>query len=236
MNRIIPALLVAAFVLALMPFAQYEAESFGLCFLVVASAALLVFWRRDVFAIPASPFLLTGGLFWFLALLSVLFSAAPYVSFVYFCFFSVLPLAFIVMLSAPDKAQFFKIAGGGIALVFAVLALSSLVQFFFMPEMLFKGRVQWPLANPNSLAGLFSLGFFCALGGMYAARTRLHSNIALVLSVLLLAALLTTGSRGAFAALIPASILFFILARGFIRIHQRCTLVLDCDGCCFYDD
>jgi hypothetical protein len=103
-----------------------------------------------------------------------------------------------------------------------LLALAALVQYFFIPEMLSSRRVHWPLSNPNTLAGLLSLGFFGAQGWMLSARKRLPSNIALGLSLLLAAAILTTGSRGAVVALAGGFVPLILLAGNFRRKHWRC--------------
>ena len=61
---------------------------------------------------------------------------------------------------------------------------------------------------------------------MLAAPGRLQSNLGLVLSVLLLAAIFTTGSRGALLALIPALLIFAVFARAHLQRHKRCVGIL----------
>ena len=222
----IPALLVAAFVLSLMPLAQFEAQSFFLAFLFAVgavAAGIYALPSAQGLRIPKSGVMIPAAAFWALALWSVTFSQAQSVSFIYFCFFSLFPLVLMAVLLAPNRDALFKITGVALAVIFAALALVSIVQFFFFPGMLpDHGRAQWPLANPNSLGALYVMGFFCVLGGMLGAKTRVHSNLALVLAVVVIAGIFTTGSRGALLALAAGLAPFMVFAPAYFKIHRRC--------------
>lgn len=218
------ALWLVGFGFALMLLEAYEAESFLLAFLCMGACVICVLAAAPLSALRAvisAPIVWLALGFWALAALSAAFSDIPFVSFIYFCFFSVFPLSAFVV-ACGGSCALLKPLGYGAAVVFGALALSCLTQYFFMPEMLFHGTVNWPLANPNSLAGLLSLGFFAAVGWMLAAPGRGQANIGLAFAVLLFAALLTTGSRGAFAAMIPAVALFLWGLRGYLDQHKRC--------------
>ncbi|MCB1721333.1 MAG: O-antigen ligase family protein [Alphaproteobacteria bacterium] len=220
------ALWLVGFGFALMPLEAYEAESFllavlcvGACVICVLAMASLSALRRAI----VSTWIVWLALgFWALAGLSVALSEIPFVSFIYFCFLSVFPLSAFLVAACGGSSALLKPLGYGAAAVFGGLALSCLAQYFFMSEMLFYGVVSWPLANPNSLAGLLSLGFFAAMGWMLALSGRGQSNVALVLAALLAAAILTTGSRGAMVAMIPALGVFLWGVRAHLGRHKRC--------------
>ena len=221
---------LCGFVFALMPLEAYEAESFLLAVLCSFFAAVCVLavapvqFLRNCLRSPVCKIALG---FWALALISALLSEIPFVSFIYFCFFSLFPLGFFTMIvQGRVDTVFFKILGRGMAGLLAVLAVFCLIQYFFLPDMLSRGLVHQPLANPNSLAGLLSLGFFASFGWMLAAPSRLQSNLALILAVLIVAAIFTTGSRGAVLALIAANALFMVFVPAHIGRHKRCTALL----------
>ena len=213
------------FAFALMPLEAYEAEGFMLAVLCVGAssiftlAAVPIAVLKDVFCSSIARIALG---FWALALLSVFLSEISFVSFIYFCFFSVFPLSFFISVVQSN----YKIIGWGGVVVYTFLAISCLIQYFFVPEMLLYGFVSWPLANPNSLAGLLSLGFFASVGWMLGAPDRRQSNIALVLSALLIAAIFTTGSRGALLSLIIMLIPFLFLLKAHAKKHKRCLSAL----------
>lgn len=220
---------LAGFAFALMPLRAYEDESFlmavlcaGASVLCVAAVAPLAALRRMIRA----PVVWLALGFWGLALISVLLSELPFVSFIYFCFFSVLPFSAFVVAASGGASALLRPLGYGLALGFGVLGVLCLVQYFCLPALLFQGLVSWPLANPNSLAGLLSLGFFASVGWMLAAPSRAHSNVALMLAAILFVAILTTGSRGALVALVPCVLIMLFFVRGVALRHIRCLSVL----------
>jgi O-antigen ligase len=229
MNRVVlisrfsAVLVIAAFLAAMMPFAQFEAESFLLCFLMASAAAIITVGCSEI-TIPKSPLIYIAALFWGLVLCSAALSEAPYISFIYFCFFSVFPLMALTALSVPDKTKFFRIVFIGLGFFLALLSVVSVMQYFGFHETLdFRGRTSWPLANPNSLAGVYMLGIFGAIALMLGGQNRLHSNAGLALAILFFTGLLTTGSRGAFISLVVGLMLFGALNPAHIRIHRRCV-------------
>ena len=214
---------------ALMPFEAYENEGFMLalfclCTSLVFTVPVMPFMRGAVFFKSPTVFLFLA--FWGLALLSAVLSEAPYISYIYFGFFSVMPLGFLLTVFAGRDTAFLKAIGIGGAVVFALLGVSCLVQYFAMPEMLFYNSVRWPLANPNSLGGLLSLGFFAVVGWMLSTPSKIQSNMALGLAALLFWAILTTASRGALVAIVPAMVLAGLFVPSFVKAHWRCLTAL----------
>lgn len=211
-----------SFICALTPLEAYGPEAIGLSVLSLCAALALMLTRVPLaaeFSIPKSPLLWIGGAFWALALVSVLLSEIRFVSFLYFCLFSLFPLSALAFFTLKNSQK--SITAVFLALM-GLLALAALMQYFLMPEMLTFQRVHWPLSNPNTFAGLLSLGFFGAQGWMLSAHNRIHSNMALGLSLLLVAAILTTGSRGAVVALAGGFALLILLAGHFRHKHWRC--------------
>jgi O-antigen ligase len=228
MARFFPLLWFIGFVAALMPFAAYEAHGvFAAVTLTVLGLAFAVL-KGDLpeRMAPVTWVFLPLFMFWGLALLSAGLSEIPYVSFIYFCVFSLFPLSLCCAIAARNKAWFFGVAGAGLYLVYAALAVWCLLQFFVLPERLSFGRTYWPFADPNSLGGFLALGVFGGVGLMIAGGRRLYSNAGLVLAILVFAALLSTGSRGAIVALAGGIAVFAWLAWPQIKRHKRCSIIL----------
>ena len=210
----------AGFVAALMPFSAYDAHSFFLSFLILCLAlgtAVLSLPGQKSLHIPKSLFLFFLCGFWLIALISVICSDILLISYVHFCFLSTLPLSFILCLLIPGRENFFRQAGIFAAFVFAVLSLFSLLSYFIFPQLLSNHLVHLPMANPNSLAGFLSLGFFCAYGAMMAAESKTNKVALFILALLILGALFITGSRGALLALLFGMAVLALSARGFFK-------------------
>ncbi|MEM7651329.1 MAG: O-antigen ligase family protein, partial [Pseudomonadota bacterium] len=223
------ALWLLGFVFSLMPLAAYEAESFLLSVLCVGFASLFTLAAALVSAIKAvfvKPVVWVALGFWALALLSVFLSEIPFVSFIYFCFFSVFPLSFFMLVFQGGYEHALRFLAAGLAIIFSALGVSCLVQYFAFPEMLFRGFVSWPLANPNGLAALLSLAFFASIGWMIGAPNRRQSNLALALSALLAVSIFVTGSRGALVALLMMLGVFLFFVRAQAAQHKRCLFAL----------
>lgn len=216
---------LAALLYAMMPFEAYEAHGFLAAFLLLTAgfaAAVL----REGQRVPRGPLVLLGLGFWGLAFVSVLLSDVQFVSFVYFCFFSVMPLSFLLPLMLQPKEEFFKAVAWVLGIAFAALGAFTIVQYFFLPEWFYNGSAHWPLADPNSFAGLFSLVFFCAVGLMLGGKDRAQSNAGLALAILSITAIFMAGSKGAVVCLAIALVMMLLLVRGSLRKHRRCLFIL----------
>lgn len=221
-----PGLWLTAFLCSLFFINDWQLELFGSAIIILfvwavigLSDNLQLGWQ-----IPKSWPLRIMGLFWLLAFLSILNSEILNVSLMAFCFFSVMPLTFFVLAIQGEEKQFEFIAKV-LAVVFAGLSIWAMLQFFVFSDY-FGGRAHHPLKNPNSLAALFSLGFFCSVGWMLGAKGRIQSNLALVLSILIFGGIIATGSRGALLAMLPVFIFFLIVMRAQAKQHWRCLAIL----------
>jgi len=174
--------------------------------------------------VPQSWVLRIMGAFWLLAFLSILRSDVINISFMAFCFFSVMPLSFLVF-ATTGKSEHYKLIASLMGIVFAGMAVWALVQFFVLNEY-FDGRARHPLMNPNSLAALFSLPFFCGLGLVLGAQKDCHKIGAVIFTALIFAGIMATGSRGALFAMLPMVIMLMIFAREAVIKQWKFLLIL----------
>ena len=206
-----PFLWFPAFLCSLFFINDWHLELFGASIVILLTWGVLMLSQDNKWFVPKSWTLCFMGLFWLLAFFSIFGSDVLNVSLMTFCFFSVLPLTFFIWVMRGEPKQFETIAKF-LAIIFAGLSIWALLQFFVYEDY-FGGRAHHPLKNPNSFAALLSLGFFCSLGWMLGTKERLHSNLALILSILIFGGIVATGSRGAFFAMIPVLILFLFIMR-----------------------
>jgi O-antigen ligase len=222
LHKISPFIWIAAFLSGLFIVNTWQLELFAAAVILLFTWAVITLSGPDNqnLTIPKAPVLMIMAFFLVWVFLSVFRSDITNVSLMAFCFVSVMPLTFLVMSvkSRPEQLAFIAKA---LAVIFAVLSVWALLQFFVFGEH-FGGRAHHPLKNPNSLAALLMMGFFCAVGWMLGAKEKLHSNLALGLAVLLFGGMVATGSRGAFFALIPFLILLLFIMREQVKVHWRC--------------
>jgi len=200
-----------SFVTILLPLPDYDAHFFmGAFFMLVLGVmgCLVLLPARGALSVPRSPFLGMLGLFWLVGFNSFVFSQVPFVSFIFFCFLSVLPFSFLLSFMQRDREGYFRAIYVGALVVFAGLCVSSFVQYFFFPKLLYYGLVHLPAANPNSLAGILSLGFFAFYGLMIGRNRAWYRRIGMVFAGLCFVAILSTGSRGASLSLLLALVVF----------------------------
>ncbi len=212
-----------SFVFSLMPLATYEAESFLLSavFLFFAFAASLVVAPREGLKRLRNSAVFIGVMaFWALALLSVLLSEVAAVSFIYFVFFSALPLSF-VLFSLHSRGELLAACLVGAGFVLCALALFALISYLALPEFLIYGQVHWPLSNPNSFAGLMSYGFWGALGVCVYSKAVSYKALAAFHMFLFFAAMLMTGSVGALLAVALVVPVFVIMMRRVLKVQKR---------------
>lgn len=217
-----------SFLCALMPIEAYDGHFFLLSFVFIALAVMAALFQlsRSGLSVPRAPFLLAAFSFWALALLSVFHSEMPYISLIYFFFFSVMPLSFLSVSLIADKKIFFRHIFIIAAFIYVALSLSSLAQYFIFTDRLLYGRVHLPMADPNSLGGFMLPGFFGAFSFMILAQGKRAKIFYLMLTALIFAALLTTGSRGAFLGLLAGLVVYAAIALPQMKTHGRQLLIL----------
>ena len=213
-----------SFGFALMPFDAYEAESFLLSavfigFAFVASVAIAPVSRMK--ALVRSPFCWGLGAFWLLAFVSVAASEVQAISFVYFVFFSALPLSFLTVALHPFGGVMSKGVLIGACCVLCILAIFAAISYFAIPEMLFYGQVHWPLSNPNSFAGLMSLALWAAVALGLLVKTPAQIALSAFHALLFFAVMLMTGSLGALLANALVFAVFLLIGWPLLKDKKR---------------
>lgn len=226
LRSISPFVWLSAFISGLLLVNDWQLELFCAAVLLVFSWAVIMLSQDKVapWQIPQSWVLRVMGLFWFLVFMSIFRSQILNVSVMAFCFFSVMPLTFLVFAIKGDEKQLLLISKV-IAVILAGLSIWALLQFFVFSDY-FGGRAHHPFKNANSLAAFLMMGFFCATGWMLAAKEKLQSNLALFLAALIFGGIVATGSRGALFAMIPVMVLFLIVMRDTASQHWKCLGLL----------
>lgn len=215
---------LAAFLCSLFFINSWQLELFGSAIALVSiwSVVALTQISANGFDIPKSWCLRFMGAFWGLTFISIIGSDITNISVMAFCFFSALPLSFFVLTLNGNRQQFEFIAKI-LAVVFTGLAIWALIQFVVFNEH-FQGRARHPLMNPNSLAALFSLVFFCGLGTVLAAKKHGHKIAGVIFTALIFGGIMATGSRGALFAMLPFVGLLLFFMRGEVRQNWKYIL------------
>lgn len=147
---------------------------------------------------------------WAVAANSVIWSEVKIISLTYFFFWSVFPVTFFL----------FSFGGGRIlfkAMRWIILALGifTLIQFYFMPHMLKFNGTHWPFEDNNSLAAMLAAGVILWFGEAmreveHGGRWHYQKTVA---SLLLFAALMTTGGVAVYVGLLLVLLVFVVLGR-----------------------
>jgi O-antigen ligase len=216
-NLPIPLFLLAllwlcTFLLSLPILMPYELARLG-AVLLCMSAFLFSATRiiQNGLRLEGTPALDTALLFWCLALASTFWSPSFQISFIAFSTFCLLPLSFFAFSLSWDTHKVYMPVLSGLLMIITSLAAYAHYQYFFQPHMLVYGNVRIPFNNPNSFASLLSLGFFIALGLLFSCQKSFLKHLALLACILIITAILLTGSRGALICLALAAIIFLVL-------------------------
>lgn len=231
----VPVLIwLGAFICALFPVNAWQLEFFMLgSTLIFAWTILMLFRQIDTgWELPRSNILRLAGAFWLLVLASAFWSEAKPVSLMAICLFSFFPLTFYGGVMGGGDTYFAKLVKP-LALIFTVLSLWAVFQFFFL-NAYFSGQARHPLADPSSLGALFMLVLFVALGWMVSDRPTTERRIALALAILLVCGICSTVARAPFFAFVPGFILFALLLWPQVKASARYFLILLAAICGYY--
>lgn len=170
---------------------------------------------RRAWTIPKSMVLVFAAAFWAWTFLSLFWSEQPLVSLTAFCFFSAMPLTFLVFVLNPDEKQFRQIAIA-LSVVFSALGVWAVIQYCtdYNP---FGGQAHHPLADPNALGGFFNIALIPAIAGLLLARTRMQAVMLLGFITVIAAGLIATGSRGAMFSLVIALVVLFVASAPLVK-------------------
>ncbi|MGH1397604.1 MAG: O-antigen ligase family protein [Alphaproteobacteria bacterium] len=230
-KQLIFPLFTLAWIAAALPIGAYDAHSILITTIAFTCASLSLLTACPTITIPKTPLIILGGAFWALAGISVTFSEAPVISYIFFIIFTLFPLAVITIYTLLKQniitLRTLLISAAAIS---AILIINAFIQRIFFEQHLRFGLVQWPLANPNTMAGLLSLFFFMMLGGILAAKDKAHKITFLILALGLFSSLTMTGSRGAFLALLGSFAIFSTCLWPQIKSNDKyiITLIIIC--------
>ena len=219
-----PLFWVLAFITSMMWAPAYEAEFFGAAFALLVISAVSAdglgiykgYWQ-----LPKGPVIYIGFAFWLVALLSIVFSDVPYVAYVFFFQFSLLPVAFLSFVLGHEANKRLKIAGWGLSAVTAALAIFAIAQYLMLPDWLQSGRsVAYPIKNPNGLASLLALGVFAGFSLALSTHRSGYVIIAIILATLSGLGIYTTGGRAVFIAMVAAFAIMIALLPSTTRSRQ----------------
>ena len=224
----LPILWLLAFVSGLFLIPQNHLEFFGIAVILAFIWGWCSLCTLTDYSLPQSGVMYTMIAFWLLSLLSVITSDILSVSVMAFGLLSMLPLTFLVFTLQNNKTAVMitaKLAG----FVLAILGLWAIIQVTFLAEQ-YNGRAGHPLANPNSLAALFSFGFFGFSGAIFLAKTKRDKIISTICALILFAGIMACASRGAFFAALPALGILLFVMRHQVKGHYLyvSALILGC--------
>ncbi len=181
---------------------------------------------------PRAPVLYLAGAFWFLVVCSVFWAEVKSIAFMGVCLFSILPLTFFIGVMT-GRQDHFKILAKIAAVIFAILSLWAILQFFLL-NAYFQGQARHPLADPSSLGALFSLALFCTLGWILSDAPPRSRKFAVALASLLVCGIISTVARGPVFAFIPGIVLFCVLLWPKIKEHRKPLLCVVLAAIAFY--
>lgn len=209
-----------------------QTEMVGASVVTLMVTCLICTYRglnAGVWQIPKSYALLALLLFWALSAASVLWSHIQWVSYMQFWVFSFLPLSVLALIRLDGGTQdrVARLLVPAVVVIITGCAGFALVQYYVLTDMLFYGRVQWPLRNPNSLGAVFSFGCFMALMLLFDASSRRLKTIYCLAFLLLFSGLITTGSRGAlWAFILLGGVCVFMLRTQMSAIVSKRAIVM----------
>jgi tetratricopeptide (TPR) repeat protein len=167
-------------------------------------AALIVCLFRRFIQLPTTGVGAPLSIFFGLTVISVAVASHRWQSLVSSIEWLTYAFAFMAAVAAAGRKKGPTLIISTLAVSTSVLALKALQEFGETRAAMFAG---WN--NPNALAGMLLIGFFCCLG--LAMSDTKESMVAGLASVLIGFAILLTSSQGALLALLGSLVLFSIL-------------------------
>lgn len=163
-----------------------------------------LFCKERIFSF--NPLTLLVLALWALALASAVVSEIPFISLTYFFFFSAFPITYLIFQRADGERVL-----PFVRWMIAALSISSLVQFYFMPQMLKFGGAHWPLEDNNSLAIILAVGALMFLGE--SLRGKRFAKYDVAAAVICFAGVMTTGAVAVFLSFFLVMAVFVCLLK-----------------------
>jgi putative inorganic carbon (HCO3(-)) transporter len=208
-------------------FSGFDKPYFAPALILIALAVLVALWPgfRKGWSFPAAP--VTGLLiaFWSWLALSMMWTKIPHVSMIFFVTISTLPVLFFSIVQSPRADDFIRYCRAGIMIPVTLLALSTVGQFFLLPDLI-RDRINYPMLNPNNLAETLMMGVFLVIPLFTTRRTvsgRIFLGAIIALSVF---AMMMTQSRGGMLALLVGAAIFAVVCHKTVRAQWKSFLIL----------
>ena len=208
-------------------FSGFDKPYFAPALILIALATLVALWPgfRKGWSFPSAPvtWLLTG--FWGWLALSLTWSQVPYVSTIFFVTISILPMLFFSIVQSPRADDFIRYCRAGIMIPVAILALTTIGQYFLLSDLV-RDRINYPMLNPNNLAETLMMGVFLTIPLFTTRRTvwgKLFLGAIIALSVF---AMMMTQSRGGMLALLVGAAIFAVVCRKTILAQWKAFSIL----------
>lgn len=208
-------------------FSGFDKPYFAPSLILVAVSALVALWPgfRKGWSFPAAPVAAWLAAFWLWLGISLTWSQIPYVSMIFFVTISTMPLLFFAFVQSPRGDDFIRFCRNIILIPVALLALSTLGQFFFLTDYI-RDRINYPMLNPNNLAETLMMGIFLILPLFVMHKSIAGKLIPGIVIVLSMFAILTTQSRGGTLGLIVGSVIFMLVCNRSIRSNWKSFALL----------
>ncbi|MDB5490265.1 MAG: putative bicarbonate transporter, family [Micavibrio sp.] len=208
-------------------FSGFDKPYFVPALLLVAAGTLVALWPgfRKGWSFASAPvtWLLCG--FWAWLALSMMWTKVPHVSMIFFVTISTLPMLFFSIVQSPRADDFIRYCRAGIMIPVTLLALSTIGQYFLLPDLI-RDRINYPMLNPNNLAETLMMGVFLSLP-LFTTRTTLFGRVFLgTIISLCVFAMMMTQSRGGMLALLVGSAIFAVVCHKTVRAQWKSFVIL----------
>ncbi len=211
--QLLPKYLVLPIIIAFISglfFTSIHSVYFAPTILFISLFSLIIFWNKG-FKIPKSAVTYIILLWWLYIILSYFWSYISFSSILFLGIFSIIPLLFISILNnaEEDIKSLIKYLSIYLLVAILLLAIGATVQFFFFFTE-YGPRIEYPMANPNSLAVIFAMTIIAITGRYLLEYKNTNSKYYLFILFILFMALFVTYSRGAIFSTILSQILLFV--------------------------
>lgn len=178
---------------------------------IFISTGFLLSSSNKITTIKIQPIPAVLILFTLLAGSSLIWTSALNVSTIWLLSFLLFPAFFLCFLCLDLSANFYRVTTLGLSTIIGALSLWVIIQYLFFPELMIKGRIRYPFANPNSYAALLMLAFFPLLGLSFIHNNKTRLLLKILCAIILISIILLAGRSVLiilFTFLVPC--LFFI--------------------------
>jgi O-antigen ligase len=183
--------------------------------------------------IPHSPLFFSILAFGLYVWLSTLWAIIPYNAILFASIIGILPFFCISILVFSTSHEAIKLYVAAVLLVSVALAAWALVQYFFI-EGLSGTRIHNPMLNPNSLAAVLNMGALPIIAMYFYSDRRPVITATFLLSIMLVASVFVTQSRGGLVSLAFALIIMLFVVHKYKTVTWRKVIAFFAAISCIY--